>query len=184
MIKELQLNNRKIQYYFTVKNVKNINMRIKPNGTIWVSANRFISQKEIDKFIISKENMIIKALDRFESFKSCEEKKYFDEKEICSVIYKICEKNYPYYERLGVPFPKIVFRKMKSKWGSCHYIKGLLTFNTNLMYAPIECIEYIVLHEFTHFLVQNHSAKFYEELSKVCPNWKRRRNRLKDIVIL
>ena len=72
---------------------------------------------------------------------------------------------------------------MVSRWGSCNPTKGILTFNINLMYAPFECIEYVVLHEFTHFLQPNHSAKFYYELEKVFPNWRDCRKKLKEINI-
>ena len=62
-------------------------------------------------------------------------------------------------------------------------MEGILKFNTNLMYAPRECIEYVVFHEFTHFIEANHSARFYSELEKVCPEWKERRKILKNIRI-
>ena len=61
--------------------------------------------------------------------------------------------------------------------------QGKITFNTNLMYAPPECIEYVVLHEFCHFLQANHSKLFYAELAKVCPDWKEMRKMLKNINI-
>ena len=52
------------------------------------------------------------------------------------------------------------------------------------MFAPLECIEYVVLHEFTHFLVANHSKEFYDELSRVCPDYKELKNKLNDIKIM
>ena len=184
MIKEIVLENRKIEYTLTIKKVKNINLRIKPDGSVWVSANKWIKQTEIDKFLLSRSGMILGALDKFKDAKDREQIKYFDEKEIRVAILNLCQKVYPYYKDLGVIYPEIKFRKMKSRWGSCHPKNGLLTFNTNLMYAPIEVVEYVVHHEFTHFLVPNHSEKFYKELSKSCPDWKIQRNRLKEIILL
>lgn len=73
---------------------------------------------------------------------------------------------------LRIKHPQIKFRRMVSRWGSCHFVNGILTFDTNLMYALTECIKYVVLHEFNHFLQPNHSDKFYDEFSKVCPEWK------------
>ena len=70
---------------------------------------------------------------------------------------------------------------MKSRWGSCNPGKGILTFNTQLMYAPPECIEYVVVHEFAHFLQPNHSALFYNEVAAVLPDWKDRRKKLGDV---
>ena len=110
-----------------------------------------------------------------------EKTQYFDEKEIKAVITELCENVYPYYEKRGVDFPVIKFRKMVSQWGNCRSREGILTFNTNLMYAPYECVEYVVHHEFTHFIEANHSARFYAELEKVCPQWKEWRKKLKNI---
>lgn len=99
------------------------------------------------------------------------------------LITRLCEKVYPYYAAKGVKYPQVKFRKMVSQWGNCRPQKGVLTFNTNLMYVERECIEYVVYHEFTHFLQANHSSKFYDELEKVCPNWKKCRAKLKEVNI-
>ncbi len=181
MIKEINLKNLKIKYDLQYKKVKNINLRIKPDGTIHVSANKLVPQNIIDEFIISKADFIINALNKYANKNP--KKQYFTENEIKNIILALCEKVYPYFEKQGIKYPQIKFRKMVSRWGSCHPTKCILTFNTNLMYAPIECVEYVVLHEFTHFLQPNHSAKFYEELAVVCPDWKECRQKLKYINI-
>lgn len=183
MIKEIFLNGTKIQYELQYKKVKNINLRIKPDGTVHVSANKRVSQKIIEDFVLSKAEFIQKALEKYENTRTQTQKHYFSEDEIRGVIINLCEKVYPHFEKRGIKYPQIKFRKMVSRWGSCHLAKGILTFNTNLMYAPTECIEYVVAHEFTHFLQANHSSKFYEELEKFCPDWKARRKRLKEILI-
>ena len=181
MIIEIELNNRTIQYNLQYKTVKNINLRIRPDGSINVSANRRVPQKVIDEFIISKADFICRALEKYTNRCYEEQKQYFTEDEVRELILRLCKKVYPYYEEKGIRYPEIKFRKMISRWGSCHTQKGLLTFNINLMYAPTECIEYVVHHEFTHFLQPNHSNKFYDELVKVCPNWKDCRKKLKEI---
>lgn len=183
MIKEILLSNTKIQYDLQLKKVKNINLRIKPDGTIHVSASKRISQNTIDNFLISKADFILNALEKYKNMPDMPRRQYFSEAEIREVITELCRKSYPYYENLGIEYPQIKFRKMVSRWGSCHPTKGILTFNTNLMYAPVSCIEYVVLHEFTHFLQANHSSKFYDELVKVCPDWKTHRKMLKEIPI-
>lgn len=181
MLKEIQLNDRKVQYSMVYKNVKNINLRIKPDGSVTVSANINVSETIIEEFLKSKENFIIDVLDRFKNV--VENTKYFSEDEIKNVILDKCKEAFPYYEAKGIRYPVIKFKKMISRWGSCHTKKGVLTFNVNLMYTPMECIEYVVHHEFTHFIVPNHSQAFYTELSKTCPEWKRIRNNLKKIVL-
>lgn len=181
MIKQIRLKGKEINYNLQYKKVKNINLRIKPDGTINVSAGRRVSQKIIEDFLISKSDFILNALEKYANKTIEPIIQYFSEDGICDAIKKICERVYPYYERLGVKYPQIRFRKMVSRWGSCNPSKGILTFNTNLMYAPRECVEYVVLHEFTHFLQANHSAAFYSELEKVCPCWKSCREKLKEV---
>ena len=183
MIREIIFKDNIIQYNLQYKNVKNINMRIKPDGSINVSANRRVSQKVIDDFINSKADFILRALEKYKNRPITEQIQYYTEDEVKELIILLCNKAYPYYETSGIRYPEIKFRKMVSRWGSCHSQKGILTFNMNLMYAPMECIEYVVYHEFTHFLQPNHSSKFYDELAKVYPNWNECRKKLKDINI-
>ena len=65
MIREIELNNKTIQYELQYKKVKNINLRIKPDGSIYVSANKRVPQNVIDAFIISKADFVISALKKY-----------------------------------------------------------------------------------------------------------------------
>ncbi len=176
---QILLNNKIISYELTYKKVKNINLRIKPDGSVHVSANHRVSQRMIDGFLQTKSGFILNALKKYQNPKPL--RQHFAENEIREVITALCQKHYPYFAARDVAYPQIKFRKMVSCWGNCRSAKGVLTFNTMLMYAPLACVEYVVLHEFTHFLQANHSAKFYEELAKACPDWKERRRKLKEI---
>lgn len=181
MKREITLKNTKIQYELTQKDVKNINLRIYSDGRITVSASRWVKISVIEEFLISKQDFILNALDKYKNKEQKENIKYRTEEELKKLITDLCNQAYPYYEKYGIKYPEIKFRKMKTRWGSCHTIKGILTFNTQLIYAPIECVEYVVWHEFTHFLQANHSEKFYKELEKVYPNWRISRKKLKEI---
>ncbi len=184
MIKEIRLKGKTVPYDLQYKAVKNINLRIKPNGTLFVSANKQVPETAIENFILSKEEFILKVLGQFQDRVNHSQKKYFDENEIRQVVLDLCKQIYPAFEKRGVEFPVIRFRKMKSQWGNCRPKEGILTFNTQLIYVPQECIEYVVAHEFAHFLQPNHSALFYNELALVLPDWKSRRKRLKDVLIV
>jgi len=183
MEKFVVYNGEKILYQLEYKKVKNINLRIKPDRAVHVSANKRVKIEVIENFILSKGEFILRALKKYDMQKSIPLKKYFSESEICEVIKNIAQNVHPYYEKLGIEYPVIKFRKMVSQWGNCYPKKGVLTFNINLMYAPLECIEYVVYHEFTHFLQANHSKLFYSELKKVCSDWEEKRKKLKNIPI-
>ena len=66
MTKEIILNNKKINYELNIKNVKNLNLRIKPDGTISVSVNNKISQERINLFLIEHSDFIFNALKKYE----------------------------------------------------------------------------------------------------------------------
>ena len=66
MIKEIVLNGKQIEYELQWKDVKNINLRIKSDRTIFVSANTRISERIIEEFIESKSEYILKALAHYE----------------------------------------------------------------------------------------------------------------------
>ncbi len=76
-------------------------------------------------------------------------------------------------------FPEIRIRVMTSKWGSCQVKKEVLTFNTRLVQLDEECIEYVVWHEFTHFVHPNHSSDFYHRLEQYMPQYKMVQKRMK-----
>ena len=86
-------------------------------------------------------------------------------------------------EKYGIPMPKVSVRKMKTLWGSCSVNRGIITLNFYLIKAGIPYIDYVVLHELTHFLYPNHSKQFYMFLSNYMPDWKERKQVLdQDIV--
>lgn len=170
-----------IEYNLCYKKVKNINLRIKADGSLYVSAARFVPLDIIDNFIKSKYEFINNAKKKLEETKMIQPIKYYDEDSVKEIILSLCKDVYPYFKKQGFSYPQIKFRKMTSQWGNCRASKMIITFNTNLMYAPYECIEYVVIHEFVHLLQQNHSPKFYEEVEKLMPDWKERRRKLKQI---
>lgn len=71
--------------------------------------------------------------------------------------------------------PKLRIRDMDTRWGSCLAKKGIITLNKRLLEAPRDCIEYVVTHEFCHFIHPNHSKRFYDFLTMLLPDWKARK---------
>ena len=137
------------------------------SATGWIGHTAFIDPKtkafkadNLDDFLKIKAGFIFKARERLKNTASAQKVQYFTEDEIKSVINSICREVYPCYAKRGIEFPQIKFWKMVSRWGSCNIAKKLLAFNTNLMYESLECIEYVVRHEFTHFSHPNHSKDF------------------------
>lgn len=73
-----------------------------------------------------------------------------------------------------IPFPEVKIRTMKSRWGSCTPARNTITLNKKLIHYPLEFIEYVVLHEFVHFIQPNHSKAFYNIIENYMPDYKQR----------
>jgi predicted metal-dependent hydrolase len=176
----LPLPSRSIEYELERKRVKNINLRIRANGTVYVSANKRVSVKTIEEFLRRKSDFIISNLDKFEEMKRnapTERMRYSDE-ECLRVLWEIAENIYPLFIEYGIPFPKLIVKEMTSRWGSCAPRRGVITLNKRLLEVPRECAEYVVMHEFAHFIHLNHSKQFYGFLAGLMPDWKERKRML------
>ena len=182
MLRKIEYLDGTITYELQYKRVKNINLRIRPDKTVCVSAGKRVPIGIIDGFVLSKAEFIISAINRYDEM-SANRKRYFEDKELMDFVTEFCRRIYPYYEKKGIYYPAIRFRRMVSRWGSCNPKKSVVTFNLYLAYAPKECVEYVVYQEFTHFLRTDHSKHFYEELEKVCPDWREKRLMLKNVAI-
>ena len=66
-------------------------------------------------------------------------------------------------------------RYMKTKWGTCNYNTKQIWLSVRLAEKPIDCIEYVVLHELIHTAVPNHGPKFKAMMDKHMPDWKERK---------
>lgn len=76
--------------------------------------------------------------------------------------------------------PTIVIKKYKGRWGSCYYKENKMTFHLALVHLEKDLIDYVIVHELTHFLQANHSPLFYQELAKRMPDYQQRQKRLKE----
>ncbi|MCD7894006.1 MAG: M48 family metallopeptidase [Erysipelotrichaceae bacterium] len=79
-----------------------------------------------------------------------------------------------------LPMPIIQIKKYKGRWGSCYYKNNKVSFNLSLVHLSKDLIDYVIIHELTHFLYPNHSKQFYREIEKHMPDYKQRIQRLKE----
>lgn len=84
---------------------------------------------------------------------------------------------YPKVEHLGVVYPDLAVRVMKSRWGSTSPA-GRVSLNVKLVQVPKAYIDYVVFHELCHLKEPNHSPRYYELLDRVLPDWRHRRQKL------
>ncbi len=234
---EIVLDGEIVSYTFTRKPVKNINMRIRPDSGLSVSAPFSVPMQQIEDVLRQNRLKILHALHQYAQQKrdqvqqypteykngetvlylgkhytlqvaysrtegvklereclmllthdpndAARRKRIFDTwwNDTCSkAVCNLCRAVYPIFAAHGVKFPMIRFRAMVSQWGNCRPERGVLTFNTRLLAAPLRCMEYVVIHEFTHFLYPNHSSAFYHFIAEELPDWKKLQETLQNEV--
>jgi len=87
--------------------------------------------------------------------------------------------NYNRYQE-KIPYPKLKIRTMKTRWGVCNIRDNSVTLNTKLIEYEIDKLDYVIIHELSHFIHFNHSKAFWSQVEKYTPNYKQIRNELKD----
>ncbi len=231
-IRNVRCEQRVLEYQLTRKQVKNINLRVKPDGQVFVSASQNVPVEFIDNFVKEKQEYIIRALDKYEEnrkyvsfaprqyvsgesfdilgkslrlkviqgnqesvttdgvfiFLTVRNKENQKRKENLmnnwlkemqtGTFNQISREIHQIFKKYDVEYPIIKVRYMTSRWGSCQSKRGVITLNSKLIEAPRNCIEYVVLHEFTHFIHPNHSKKFYDFVAMLMPDWKERKMEL------
>lgn len=82
-------------------------------------------------------------------------------------------------EKFGVNVNGVSIRNQRSRWGSCS-TRGNLNFNWKLVMAPLEVVDYLVIHELTHLRHMNHSDKFWQTVEMHCPDYVEKEKWLKQ----
>ena len=91
----------------------------------------------------------------------------------------ICQK----FTKYNIEKPTVIYKNMRTRWGSCNIDKKIITLNIHLAKVDKYLTEYVICHELTHFLYRNHNNDFYSFLTSIIPDWKKRENMLNNIFI-
>lgn len=79
---------------------------------------------------------------------------------------------------LGVTVVGWGVRKMKTKWGTCNIQAGRIWLNLDLAKKPVQCLEYILVHEMVHLIERHHNERFTALMDRCMPSWKSSREAL------
>ncbi len=191
------------------KNNKNTYLRVK-DGKIIVTTNYLTSLTTINKLIKNNTAFIDKALNKNNQKKEDDSFKLFGNsydiiygfndteidnnkiytkdnkslnKYLSKYIYNIYEERINYYYSLfeeNIPIPNLKIRKMTSRWGVCNIKNHNVTLNLELSKYNIECLNYVIVHELSHFIHPNHSKEFWLLVGKYYPNYKDIRKYLRN----
>ena len=161
-------------------NRKTVSISVKEDCSVVVKASLFITQKQIEKILEDKKKWIAERILKMKEFSNDVPTLTIEEiRALSDQALKVIPKRVEFYAKLlGVTYNHITIRCQKTKWGSCSS-KGNLNFNCLLMLTPPEVIDSIVVHELSHLKYMNHSKEFYNEVLRVCPDYKKHNRWLK-----
>ena len=167
-----------ITYRLVRSSRKTIAIQIKPDGEVIVRAPNRMSMAAIEQFAAGKRGWIEQHLAKLPGALP-----KFTEAEIRGLAQQakavIPGRVAHYTDLIGVTYGNITIRSQHTRWGSCSG-KGNLNFNCLLMLAPAEVVDYVVVHELCHRREMNHSAKFWEEVERILPNYRQCQRWLKE----
>lgn len=202
-------NNKEYQIEVIRKNNKNTYLRVKDNKIV-VTTNYLTSNRTISKLITSNKEFIDRALTKSISKSEDTSFKLFgreydiiygfkDTEVDNNKIYTKDEKSLNKYlslyitniysERLDywynifeedIPVPNLKIRKMTSRWGVCNIKNHNVTLNSELSKYDIKALDYVIVHELSHFIHHNHSKDFWLLVGKYYPRYKEVRKYLRN----
>lgn len=221
-----------IPFTVTIKSVKRLNLRVKPDGSIHVSVPPRFPLYRVDAFVIEHMAFIERVRSQYGKWKPVPKLDYNDgdillilDRQVTIVVEPLVGKGQAVYDgnkylylhvgvmeqagkekvmqtfwrNLGhrvfhhwagvvyerfhqagydVPMPVIKQQVMKSRWGSCTPSKRTIKMNTRLLEGPESFIEYVMIHEFAHFIYLDHSPRFHQVVAQFLPDWKERKHQL------
>ena len=112
---------------------------------------------------VSEGKIFVKDNKTLEKWLKKETKRIFEER---------LEYNYNLFDE-DIPFPKLKIRSMKTRWGVCNKRDNSVTLNSKLIKFSIHEIDYVIIHELSHFIHFDHSREFWETVRIHMPDYKK-----------
>ena len=124
----------------------------------------------VKKIEFYDDRVFVKDKKYLETFLKNESERIFNER--LKICYDLFEEN--------IPYPKLMIRKMKRKWGYCNKNERLIKLNFDLIKYSINEIDYVIIHELSHLIEFNHSKNFWKIVKKYKPDYKQAQLILKE----
>ncbi len=156
-----------MEYRIEKKKVKHAKVRI-AGGKVWVVIPYGVDPQKI---IEKSRPWVEKTMKKLEAMKKELEPFGISDRSPGEFRGRVIEYALEYAKTLNTTVERILFRKMKTRWGSCSS-KGSVTINTDARYLPERLLRYLVFHEVAHRLEMNHGKGFWEIISKRFPDYK------------
>lgn len=162
------------------RKAKSIIVRVKADGSVWLTVPAWrATLAQGEAFLRQRWQWVLKARERaLANRAAATPERDFTPLEIARLQTLLARLHAEWAARLGEPGVAWKLRRMKTRWGVCNYVKRRVTYAVMLAARPVECVEYVVVHELTHLKVHNHGPNFKALMDARLPDWRMRRSRL------
>ena len=144
--------------------------KTKQDGYYFLGQKINIIKSDVKKPFFEDDNLYVNKKEDIDKWFNKQTKKVF--KERLDTIYNTFTED--------VPYPSLVIRNMKTRWGVCNKKLEKVTLNYNLIYMDRKYLDYVIVHELSHFIHFNHSKEFWKLVSQNEPNYKQIRKEMRD----
>jgi predicted metal-dependent hydrolase len=86
-------------------------------------------------------------------------------------------------QKTGLKCKKWLVKYMKTRWGTYSEVTGTISLNLQLVHKPIECLEYIIVHELGHTIYRSHGKDFIAYMDTYLPYWREIKNKLNTLTL-
>ena len=159
---------------------KTLAVQIRADGTVIARAPLRMPKDRILCFLSEKASWIRMQQGRMQEREKMRQQARIhldaaQEKELRERAKSVLAQRTAYFARqIGVTYGRITVRDQQTRWGSCSQT-GNLNFNFRLILAPLEVLDYVVVHELCHRRQMNHSTQFWQEVAQVLPDYRKRK---------
>ena len=158
-------------YSALVKMLNRVNsIKEKEESFYYLGSKYDVIFMKVDKVEFINHKIYVTNLDMLNKWLKKQTKEIFEEH--LNSLYNLFEED--------IPYPKLKIRKMKTRWGVCNIRDNSVTLNSELMKYSLDKLDYVIVHELSHFIHFNHSKDFWSLVSKYCQNYKQIRKEMRN----
>ena len=152
---------------------KTVGIYLSGTGEVTVRAPWHTPTREIRRILEAKRDWIEKGLAEIRAREAAPKLTEAETRDLAKQARKVIPGRAAYWARqAGVTYGQIAIRKQKTRWGSCS-AKGNLNFNCLLMLCPEDVLDYVIVHELCHRKELNHSPRFWAEVERILPEYRK-----------
>lgn len=152
-------------------------LSVRATGEVVVNAPWYMPKFMIDRFVEEHEKWINKRQVEINKPLAPRKKQFDSELDLQQFIE---EKLQEYQPKMGLTAKGVIYKHVNTYWGSCSPT-GKISFNMEMIYAPKEAVEYVVVHELAHLKHRGHGVRFWAMVNKYFPQTAAMRKALRAI---